>query len=409
MANVGSLPKVGYQSIATDLIRRIQSGEIAVGAFLPTERELQEGYETSRTTIRRALVSLAEQNWATSVPNRGVIARNPQARLISDISTPRRIGYVDGQTYVCHNLFVRFSSELRDRGHILIHMGRAGMSFDEVMAQALEDKLDGLLVWPYDGFPDPLIGKQVTAAMPVVALDHSMRGIPTDVVTFDYFEASRQATVALLTQGRRNIAVTGMLDMLDTTNERLCGYMRAHKDFGLQLDSKNFIFSTTSNQRAPKLEPLIRRLSECDRPDGVFVLQDQFLSSAVQATLQLGFRVPQDVAFSTVGDDHEVVVGDVTNTGSRLDWDHMCRAAIRVLEDRWTNPTKQIETIMVGTSFVDRGLSGAPKSEWVEPSRSAKLYEEIERKYPKPRFFYVIPSGSLSNQERGLISSERES
>ncbi len=409
MANVGSPLKVGYQSIATDLIQRIQSGEFTVGAFLPTERELQEGYDTSRTTIRRALVYLAEQNWATSVPNRGVVVRNPQSSLINDISTPRRIGYVDGQTYVCHNLFVRFSSELRARGHHLIHMGLADMSFDEAMTFALDEKLDGLLVWPFDGFPNQEIGKKVTAAMPVVSLDHAMRGIPSDVVTFNYFEAARQATASLLRAGRRNIAVSGMLDMLDTTNERLCGYMRAHKDFDLELNSKNFVFVHTSTQRSPKIEPLIRRLNERDRPDGVFVLQDQFLPNAVQAALQLGLRVPGDIAFTTVGDDHEVIVGDVMNTGIRLDWDHMCREAIRVLEERWANPNGPVETIFVNTSFVDRGLGGTPKAEWVEPSRSPKLYEEIERKYPKPRFFYVIPSGSLSNQERGLISSERSS
>ncbi len=409
MANVGSQTKVGYQSIATDLIRRVNSGEFSSGAFLPTERELQEDYETSRTTVRRALIHLIEQGWGAAVPNRGVVAKNPLVAVESKQVSPKRIGYIDGNTYVCHNLFIRLSNEFRSRGHLLVHVGRADLSLDEAFEFALSQNLDGLLVWPHDGFPDAELGLAVTAAMPVIALDHSMRGVPTDVVTFNYFEAARDATCSLLRQGRRNIAVTGMLDMLDTTTERFCGYMRAHKDFGLQVDSRNFAFCFTSNQRSPRVDQLSRRLCEVDRPDGVFVLQDQFLSVAVQATLQLGLRVPDDVAFTTVGDDHEVVVGEYMNTGVRLDWDHMCREAVRVLEERWQLPSKPIETVYAATSFVDRGLGSAPRSEWVEPTRTAKLYEQIERKYPKPRFFYVIPSGSSMSEERGLISSERES
>ncbi|PMX74197.1 winged helix-turn-helix domain-containing protein, partial [Pseudomonas sp. GW456-12-1-14-LB2] len=60
--------------IARDLQDRIADGEIELGRYLPTERELQDRYDVSRSTIRRAIAHLVDMGWAHTVPSKGVVA-----------------------------------------------------------------------------------------------------------------------------------------------------------------------------------------------------------------------------------------------------------------------------------------------------------------------------------------------
>ncbi|MES1227501.1 MAG: winged helix-turn-helix domain-containing protein, partial [Armatimonadota bacterium] len=52
-----------FLNIAQTLQSRIESGEIEKGRLLPTEREIQEEFGVSRSTVRRALARLTETGW----------------------------------------------------------------------------------------------------------------------------------------------------------------------------------------------------------------------------------------------------------------------------------------------------------------------------------------------------------
>jgi len=62
-----------YQKIAEDLLQKITSGSIAVGALLPTEMALVESYGTSRNTIRMALQQLQARGLISRRRNRGTM------------------------------------------------------------------------------------------------------------------------------------------------------------------------------------------------------------------------------------------------------------------------------------------------------------------------------------------------
>jgi GntR family transcriptional regulator len=61
--------------IADDLRGRITSGELPPGEWLPSEKDLQERYGTSRTTTRNALKTLVHEGLITSVAARGYYVR----------------------------------------------------------------------------------------------------------------------------------------------------------------------------------------------------------------------------------------------------------------------------------------------------------------------------------------------
>ena len=53
--------EVRYRAIADELRQRVESGELAAGALLPSESELSGSYDVSRVTVRKALDILRDE------------------------------------------------------------------------------------------------------------------------------------------------------------------------------------------------------------------------------------------------------------------------------------------------------------------------------------------------------------
>jgi len=60
-----------YRQIADDLQQRIESGELARGAQIPTEIDLREHYEASRNTVRDAIKWLMNRGLVETRPGQG--------------------------------------------------------------------------------------------------------------------------------------------------------------------------------------------------------------------------------------------------------------------------------------------------------------------------------------------------
>jgi GntR family transcriptional regulator len=65
----GELPP--YQQIAAWLRTRIESGDLAAGGVLPSEKELMGTFEVGRSTVRRAIAMLRTEDLVRTVPQRG--------------------------------------------------------------------------------------------------------------------------------------------------------------------------------------------------------------------------------------------------------------------------------------------------------------------------------------------------
>jgi GntR family transcriptional regulator len=84
-----------YQQIADDLRLKIETGELAPGAQLPTELELRERYEASRNTIRDAIKRLTSLGLVETKPGQGtfVVQRiDPFVTILTDNSERGIVG-----------------------------------------------------------------------------------------------------------------------------------------------------------------------------------------------------------------------------------------------------------------------------------------------------------------------------
>ncbi|WP_091555850.1 winged helix-turn-helix domain-containing protein [Micromonospora pattaloongensis] len=66
-----------YEQIADDLAARIESGEYAAGAQLPSYPQLATLYSVSYATAQRAIGVLRIRGLVVGFPRRGVFVREP--------------------------------------------------------------------------------------------------------------------------------------------------------------------------------------------------------------------------------------------------------------------------------------------------------------------------------------------
>jgi GntR family transcriptional regulator len=80
--------KVRYRAIADELRQRVDDGELAAGALLPSESDLSAAYEVSRVTVRKALDLLREEGLVDSRQGFGwFVAADPLRQSLGRLGT----------------------------------------------------------------------------------------------------------------------------------------------------------------------------------------------------------------------------------------------------------------------------------------------------------------------------------
>jgi GntR family transcriptional regulator len=80
-----------YQSIADDLRRRLETGDLGSSRLLPSESELSAAYAASRVTVRRALELLREEGLVDSRQGFGwFVATDPLRQTLGRLGTIER-------------------------------------------------------------------------------------------------------------------------------------------------------------------------------------------------------------------------------------------------------------------------------------------------------------------------------
>jgi GntR family transcriptional regulator len=89
-----------YRQIADDLRGRIDSGEIAQGAQLPTEIELMEQYDASRNTVRDAIKLLTARRLVETRPGQGTFVIEKINPYVTTLTGDPSTGGGDETVYI---------------------------------------------------------------------------------------------------------------------------------------------------------------------------------------------------------------------------------------------------------------------------------------------------------------------
>jgi GntR family transcriptional regulator len=86
-----------YRFIADRIRAKIASGDLAAGAQLPTEPELQKEYGAARNTVREAIRWLATQGLVEAFAGRGTFVRQPPVPFVITLSEDPDTGFGGGE------------------------------------------------------------------------------------------------------------------------------------------------------------------------------------------------------------------------------------------------------------------------------------------------------------------------
>lgn len=165
--------------------------------------------------------------------------------------------------------------------------------------QMLQRHVEGLVVIPAR-FRQSRLTRSLFGRTPVVGFDRPIADPSVDVVMVENTSGSRRALQHLIEHGHERISFLGLSRSLYTINARYLGYHRAMHDARLQESA--FFGCNSRDDTRQAVESL---LDSKNRPTAFFTSNNLATRDVFWALLQLGIKVPSEVAL--VGfDDFEL-------------------------------------------------------------------------------------------------------
>ncbi len=195
------------------------------------------------------------------------------------------------------------SRTLRTRGYgLIIASSEENPDFEkQEIDQMLARRVDALIIASTQRSPESFsrITKQ---RVPYVLVDRKLDGLSANFIGTDDVRAGTLATEHLISRGCRRLAYIGG-DYPSTAAERMEGFLAAAKNHQLEIAPKYICRRTKLDDAADATghRAMLALLRLNPRPDGVFCFSDPIANGAMQAVLEQGLRIPDDVAIIGCG------------------------------------------------------------------------------------------------------------
>lgn len=212
-------------------------------------------------------------------------------------------------------LFIQgIALQAEEDGFALVLIGMYGDTETTPFASA---NVDGLIVHCFAD-EDPLFDVALSRKLPAVMVDNS--GVPGyPHVAIDDEGGARQAAEHLLAQGHRRLGVVSMeMDVeavggivgperqeaigYASVEARLAGYRAGVEAGGLDWDRDVVVYETTDNRPVDGAEAASALLATEPRPTALLAMSDQLAFGVLGHALDVGLRVPDDLAVAGFDD-----------------------------------------------------------------------------------------------------------
>ncbi|MDT4763046.1 GntR family transcriptional regulator [Sphaerochaeta sp. PS] len=301
--------KLLYQIVYDTLHARILSGTYHAGDLLPSEREIGEQFEVDRTTVRKALQLLVEEQLVVKLPGIGtkIIGKDPLLPESVKIKTESRgksngtIGFflppsvhrtdrISQPFY--SSLFYYTEKEARARGYSCIY---STLDENDDFEEMLERQhYEGIIF--LSNTPEKFITIAQNAGIPCILTNEYSNQ------TLSFLADSTNGMIKmceyLISLGHKRFALISGIESYLTSQERLigCTYTFAKNSipepYYLSCDWE----PDTAYQITKKL-----LLSVDVLPTAIVAFNDNIAFGCLRAASELGLRIPQDI--SIVGFD----------------------------------------------------------------------------------------------------------
>jgi LacI family transcriptional regulator, galactose operon repressor len=157
---------------------------------------------------------------------------------------------------------------------------------------ALAEQLAGVIISPASE-PSTDVSALVDRGIPVVAVDRRVGRLDVDTVLVDNVSGARLATQHLMDSGCRRIACITGPTRTTTAAERLQGFRQAHEAAGREVGEDLVVLENFKADGG--YDGAQRLLGISAPPDGLFVANNLMTVGALEALMDAGVQIPDDM------------------------------------------------------------------------------------------------------------------
>lgn len=291
-----------YKIVYDEIRQQIENGLLAPNTTLPSEAELSSRYGVDRSTIRKALKMLSEEQLVEKNAGKEtvVLGSRPEKPRLQASSKTKKIGFLLPPGYTIHemfysNLFCDIEQQLQVRDCTLIYSTLE----NNLMSIISTLGLDGVIL--VSNYNETYIKDAINANIPCVLVNNENASVPS--VLSDNEKGAYLAGRHLIDKGHKDILVLSGLSSAIPNQRRIAGFRRALSESGITLKSENIILAESWEIDAGvKAFLKYMDIHPNTHATAVFGLNDRLAFGAMKALHQMGKIVPED--FSVIGYDN---------------------------------------------------------------------------------------------------------
>ena len=341
--STSSLNKV--DSVYATLEDRISSGVWPVGSQAPTELELAEELDCSRSTISKAMARLANDGWVDRKTRAGtrIISSNP-TKTISGLSLDAcALIYPSEQHEGVRRIMTGFQTAAHRarRQTVMLSTGTDFAREAEAVGRLDEFDVKGAVLLPVVLTPNDYVNYSqmlLACRYPVVTVTLDMGGLRRPSVVVDGFHAGLTATRHLLEKGHRQVGFLANHAWTTGAQHKYLGYRQAMEEAGLGEQ-------TVLTQRVAEMRPNFDDpLSEPERLAHDYLLRHPTIEAVVcasdfialamlRAARAQGRRVPEDLKVVGIDDYEAAEHAEVPLTTYHVPYEQMGERSFELLND----------------------------------------------------------------------------
>jgi len=304
--------KTKYQVIIDDIKSKVLSGDYSIGEQIPTESVLQEQYNVSRHTVRKAILDLANEGFLRSEKGSGTFVSNNYQSKSTRGFTNKTIGVMT--TYISDYIFPSIirgiETRLKEDNYSLL---LASTNNDvEQEKKALEMMLaygvDGLIIEPTkSNHYNPNIAYYLSFKeheVPFIMINAFYEELDVPFLCLDDTQSSYLATKELISKGHMQIGLIAKID--DRQGKyRMKGYIKALGEAKLRFQPEQLLSFTTETK--PDLSQNLKKflIKNRDMLTAIVCYNDEVGLEVANVCRQIDLPVPEKL--SIIGQDNSYI------------------------------------------------------------------------------------------------------
>ncbi|OAS21241.1 GntR family transcriptional regulator [Paenibacillus oryzisoli] len=304
--------KPKYQVIIDDIKSNILSGTYKASEQIPSESTLQDSYNVSRQTVRKAILELSNEGFLRSERGSGTFVSSQYRTKSGGSAAKKTIGVIT--TYISDYIFPSIirgiESRLNEDNYSLLLASTNNDIAQEKKAleMMLAYGVDGLIIEPTRSNEyNPNIAYYLAfreQEIPFTMINAYYEELEVPFFCLDDVQSSYLATRELIAKGHKQIGIVAKMDDLQG-KYRMKGYIKALGEAKLRFHSEHVLSFDTSTK--PHLSSNLEVYLNDNRDEltALVCYNDEVGLEVVHVCGRLGISIPDEL--SIIGQDNSYI------------------------------------------------------------------------------------------------------